>query len=307
LAGNRLGLVVTKLFFFLALSALSAFSGTRDGSGAPLRIYFDFQRTPSPAVELALHEELARLVSPIGLNVEWKSLAEPRAGDASPALVVITFIGRCDAVGLEPRGGTPGALAWTHISDGVIIPFVDVDCERSREFLQSPLLHVEGRLRDPLFGRAIGRLVGHELYHVFAETRHHGKEGVAEPACTASELLADSFRFAEPQFRTLRSSKLKSILSLAKPSLRGSANSAKAAYAANGCGACHGTNGEGSRVAPPLAVKAKFLTPKVLIAHFEKKSEDMYRRALILKLSWYFLTDEEIRDIAAILKSGLEP
>jgi cytochrome c553 len=297
---------VTKLLFFLALTALSAFSGTRDGYGAPLRIYTDFQKIPSAAAEFALHEELARLVAPIGLSLEWKSLAEPRAGEASPALVVIAFKGRCDLTAIEPRRSNPGALAWTHISDGVILPFVDVDCERSREFLQSRLVHFEARLRDPLFGRAIARLVGHELYHVFAETRHHGKEGIAEPACTASELLADDFRFAEPQFRTLRSSKLRSILSLAKGSIRAGANPGKAGYLANGCGSCHGASGEGSRVAPPLSGKAKVLKPQVLIAHFEKKSEEMYRQALSLKMSWYFLTDEEIREIAAVLKTGLE-
>jgi cytochrome c553 len=297
---------VKNLLFFLALSALSAFGGTWDGSGAPLRIYTDFQRTPSPAVELALHNELVRLVAPIGLNLEWKSLAEPRDGEASPALVVITFIGRCDSVGFEPHKINPGALAWTHISDGVILPFVDVDCELSREFLQSRLLHFDARLRDALFGRAIARLVAHELYHVFAETRHHGKEGVAEPACTVSELLSDTFRFAEPQFRTLRSSKLRSILSLAKPSLRARGSAGRADYAANGCASCHGPSGEGTRVAPPLVGKAKTLTSQVLIAHFDKKSEDMYRRALTLKLSWNFLTDEEIRNIAAVLKTGLE-
>jgi cytochrome c553 len=298
---------LTKILFFLALSALSAFSGTWDGSGAPLRIYTDFQRLPSRAAELALHEELARLVAPIGLSVEWKSLAEPRAGDSVPALVVINFQGRCDAAALEARKEDPArALAWTHISDGTILPFVDVDCEGTRDFLQWTLLHREARLRDRLFGRAIARLVGHEMYHVFAETKHHGKEGVAEPACTASDLLAEDFRFAEPQFRTLRSSKLRSILSLAKPSLRAGANSARTQYAANGCGSCHGPSGEGSSVAPALSGKAKVLKPEVLMAHFDKKSEEMYRRALSLKLSWNFLTDEEIRDIAAILKSGLE-
>jgi cytochrome c553 len=208
---------------------------------------------------------------------------------------------------MEPRRNNPGALAWTHISDGLILPFVDVDCDGIREFLQAKLLCIEAQLRERLFGRAIARLVAHELYHVFAETTHHGKEGVAEPACTVNELLSEEFRFAEPQFRTLRSSKLRSILSLAKPSLAKTvANRGHAEYLNNGCGACHGAAGEGTRLAPPLGVRKKNLDPKLLASHFEKKSEEMYRRSLNLKLSWYFPTAQEVRDIVSVLTSGLE-
>ena len=295
-----------RLIFLLALSALFAFGGTRDGSSAPLRIYTEYDKTPPSAVEGALRLELGRLVSPIGLNTEWKSLSDPRSGDSAPALVVISFKGRCDTVSLEPRRSSPGALAWTHISDGQILPFIDVDCEKTRQFLQLGLLRFDGGLRDGILGRALARLVAHEMYHVFAETTHHGKEGVAEPSCTATELLSDDFRFAEPQFRTLRSSRLRSILSLARPALSRGISRGLAEYAANGCASCHGPAGEGTKAAPAVAGRAKTLDPKVLISHFEKKSEEMYRRALTLRLNWYFPSDDEIREIAAVLATGLE-
>jgi hypothetical protein len=284
------------------LSALSALSGTRDGSGAPLRIYTSFQPAPAKAVESFIQRELASLVAPIGLRLDWKSLAEPRDGDISLALVVVTFRGRCNVAGLEPRHIEPGALAWTHVSDGVILPFVDVDCDGLRDFLQTKLLKIDARFREQLYGRAIARVLGHELYHVFTETTHHGKEGVSQPTFTVADLLSDNFEFAEKEFRTLRSSKLRSLL----PPRKSRAPGGHAAYAAEGCSVCHGAAGEGTHWAPALRCAAKSVDPKVLTSRFDRKSEEMYRRARNLNLIWQFPSDDELREIVAVLSTGLD-
>jgi hypothetical protein len=285
------------------LSALSAFSETAGGSGAPLRIYTEFRNEPAPAIESSLESELSTLVAPIGLAVEWRSLAAPRYGEASAALVVVTFTGRCEAVRLEPHRATNGPLAWTHISDGVILPFVDVDCDRLHDLLQSKLMQVDARRRDTLLGRAMARVLGHELYHVFAETRHHGKGGVGQPAFSAGELLSSDFNFGEREFRTLCTSKLRSLLRFRKPYGDKAPRNGQEAYTANGCAACHGATGQGTRWAP--ALRARSLDPKLLATHFEKKREGMYRRSRNLKLDWQFPTDEEIAGIIAALEIGL--
>jgi cytochrome c553 len=291
------------VFCCLTLSALSAFSATVGGAGAPLRIYTEFRSVPTQAIQSTLESELSALVAPIGLAVEWRSLANPRYGEASAALVVATFTGTCEPVRLQPRRAMAGPLAWTHISDGVILPFVDVDCDHLRDLLQAKLLQVDARKREQLFGRAVARVLGHELYHVFAETRHHGKGGVAQPAFTAGELLSSDFNFGEHEFRILSTSKLRELLRFRKP-YGDKPRSGQEAYTANGCGACHGDVGQGTRLAP--ALRGKSLDPKTLTARFEKKREDMYRRARNMKLQWQFPTDEEIADILTALESGLD-
>ncbi len=287
----------------LTLSALSAFSATVGGSGAPLRIYTEFRSTPTQAVETSMESEMAALVSPIGLDVEWRSLAAPRYGESSSALVVVTFTGTCEAVRLQPHRAVGGALAWTHISDGVILPFVDIDCDRLHDLLQAKLLQSDARKRDQLLGRALARVLGHELYHVFAETRHHEKGGVAQPAFTDSELLSDDFNFGEKEFRTLSTSKLRALLRFRKPSSDKPRNGQEA-YTANGCNSCHGDHGQGTHWAP--ALRGKSLDPKLLTVRFEKKREDMYRRARNMKLDWRFPSDEEIAGIMAALETGLD-
>ncbi len=136
-----------------------------------------------------MESEVSALVSPIGLGVEWRSLAAPRYGESSAALVVVTFTGTCEAVRLQPHRAMGGAFGLTHISDGVILPFVDIDCDRLHDLLQAKLLQADGRKRDQLLGRALARVLGHELYHVFAETRHHEKGGVAR-ACLHGRRVA---------------------------------------------------------------------------------------------------------------------
>ncbi len=291
------------VFCCLTLSALSAFSATVGGAGAPLRIYTEFQSAPTQASERSLESEMAALVSPIGLDVEWRALSAPRYGESSAALVVVTFTGSCDTARLQPRRPTGGSLAWTHISDGVILPFVDIDCDRLHDLLQARLLQLDSRKRDQLLGRAMARVLGHEVYHVFAGTRHHGKSGVAQPAFSAAELLSNDFTFSEHEFRILSSSTLRALLHFRKP-YGDKPRNGQEAYAANGCGACHGLAGQGTGRAP--ALRGKSLDPKTLTAHFEKKREDMYRLARNMKLEWQFPTDEEIAGILGALDTGLD-
>lgn len=277
---------------------MSALGGTRDGTGAPLRIYTQYRVPPDPSIERVMERELSLLVSPIGLDVAWRSLSGSSRGEVTPALVVVTFLGACNTGAWEIRNGYPRALAWTHVSDGVIIPFVDVDCDSLRNLIQGRLLRVDFRMRADLFGRAVARVIAHELYHVFAETKHHGKEGVAEPVFNATELLSEDFSFAEREFRTLRNSKLGALLRLKKP--------AGQPYVAEGCSACHGSSGQGTRFAPALRGSKKVLNAKALESRFDKKSEEMYRRARNLKLSWWFPSDDEIHEIVSSLSADLE-
>src|SRR5689334_16848966 len=94
---------------------------------APISLYTNFQQEPPGEVADALHDELAAIMNPIGLRFEWRTLATS-GNEVSVELAVITFKGRCDVENLQPRSFSPGALGWTHVSDGAILPFSDIDC-----------------------------------------------------------------------------------------------------------------------------------------------------------------------------------
>lgn len=143
----------------------------------------------------ALHNELDYLMEPTGLHLDWRSLMGVTGSEVSSELAVVKFQGRCGVEGLAIKSVHPGALGWTHVSDGVILPFADIDCDRIRVFLQRELLFIPAANREEVFGRAMARVLAHELYHIFTQTAHHGSDGVGKSAFTVQELMADEFQF----------------------------------------------------------------------------------------------------------------
>jgi len=186
-----------------------AVSGLRGADFAPITLYTQFRETPPEGVVRALEEEVEALMGPIGLRFQWRSLSENSPREVSAELAVITFQGRCDAAGLSAGAKGGGALGWTHVSDGEILPFTDVSCDRVREFTQVGLLGVRAGDRASRYGRALGRVLAHELYHIFAKTAHHASAGVAKEAYSVQDLLDDDFQFHAKETRKLQASRPK--------------------------------------------------------------------------------------------------
>lgn len=188
---------------FLALPAAQP-SNAQEPQDLPAILYTTFQQPASPAVVAALEDEVEAVMGQLGRHYEWRSLKGARGNEVSSELAVLTFKGHCDLELLQPKEIQPGALGWTHMSDGVILPFSDIDCDRIRGFVQKQLLRTPSLDREVTFGRALGRVVAHELYHIFANTVHHGSDGVGKSAYTVQELLTDEFRFEEREGGALR-------------------------------------------------------------------------------------------------------
>ena len=85
---------------------------------------------------------------------------------------------RLDALPLEPN-----LIAGLMLSPG------EADFWRS-------MRAVDKRRHEWLLGRAMGRVLAHELFHVFGNTFKHGHEGAAKTSFSPRELVADQFKFA---------------------------------------------------------------------------------------------------------------
>jgi hypothetical protein len=193
-----------------ALSCFSAFPASSQSAPspvAPVAIYTDFQQPVPTNVADAVRAEVDAIMEPAGLQFEWRSLADFHGETALVALVVAHFEGRCNTDGLVMRGNQQGSLGWSEIRGGAIVPFIHVDCTRVRTFLQIDLLGCRSHERDPLYGRALGRVLAHELYHVLAVTPRHTAEGIAKEEFSAADLLAANFQLHKKEARTLRTSK----------------------------------------------------------------------------------------------------
>lgn len=198
----------------LALAAVLAHGETGVAHAGPIALYADFQCDPPREVVAAIRDELRRIMAPIGLEFDWRSISESQ-NQVSAGLVVVSFKGACEADGLSPLPLPEAALGWTHVSDGVILPFSDIDCAAIRSFVQLDLLKMQKARRAEAYGRAIGRVLSHEMYHVFAHTQSHGIAGIGKAAYTVQELLSPAFRFDAHESRELRNRESHSTAQLA--------------------------------------------------------------------------------------------
>jgi hypothetical protein len=189
---------------FLLGLVLVAIPALGDGGAVSIRLYTHFQQAPPDAVMDSIQDEMARIMSTIGLAFKWSSLTENKGNELSARLAVIHFTGHCDVVNLATLNSRSGALGWTYMTDGAILPFSDIDCDGIRAFLQADLLAKPKEGHEDAFGRAVGRVLAHELYHIFANTSRHSSHGVAKPYYSAQELLSKSFKFEPKECEELR-------------------------------------------------------------------------------------------------------
>lgn len=162
---------------------------------------------PAAIVEL-LQRETQALLRPAGVKLVWRELREASRHEDFQAVVVARFEGSCTPAREEEvewaGAGRPAALASTPVQDGVILPFTTVNCGAVKRLTSVLMRDEPGARRNYLFGRALGRVLAHELYHILGQTRLHADKGIAKPAFHARELLAETFAFHEPAILVLR-------------------------------------------------------------------------------------------------------
>jgi hypothetical protein len=187
----------------LALGVVPAFGGGVTVKSAPITLFTEFQQAPPAPVIDAIQEELESIMEPVGLHFDWYPLQEA-SHRVSVQLAVVHFKGACDTQDLRPEWGFPGPLGWTHVSDGEVLPFIDINCEGVRLFVQRQLIEFPVANRETAYGRAVARVLAHELYHFLVNTKAHPGGGVAKSTYSVGELLSETLRFGKKECDALR-------------------------------------------------------------------------------------------------------
>ena len=152
-------------------------------------LQFDSRHSESSVNEMK--RELQSLMQDSGVELNWRRLDEVSSSDSFPSVVVVTFHGACETKALAPPPlSEPAALAYSHISSGVVIPFAEVECDRVRASLALAQT-LPGARGDLLLGRALGRVLAHELHHIIGQTRSHTQHGLGRKSLSARDLIAD--------------------------------------------------------------------------------------------------------------------
>jgi len=143
-----------------------------------------------PAVN-EMKRELQNVLYDSGVQLSWRGAGEISPSESFANLVVVTFRGSCEMKPFAPPlPDEPVALGYSHVSNGQVIPFAEVECDRIRSELRTTHALV-GPGGDRLLGRAMGRVLAHELHHIIDHTRAHSHTGLYRKSLSPQDLISD--------------------------------------------------------------------------------------------------------------------
>ena len=75
------------------------------------------------------------------------------------------------------------------MTEGRILSYCEVDCDGVRSMIRSATSGESFVQTQNLFGRALGRVLAHEVFHILTGTTRHRREGVSKAVVTPEELV----------------------------------------------------------------------------------------------------------------------
>jgi hypothetical protein len=186
-----------RLMAFTCLLSVGAFAGSLDrANGSRVVIQMRHQNDVPALVTDAMRTEASAQMQKGGHRLQW---AETPREVTADFLVIVTLEGHCIA---NLPSGLKRTLASTVVEEGRILPFVNLNCSALQTFLTTVL---GAKPKPPsLVGRALGRLLAHELYHVIGQTTEHTSSGVSQPAVSVRELISEQFTFGQDALARMR-------------------------------------------------------------------------------------------------------
>ncbi|HEX4228819.1 MAG TPA: hypothetical protein VHZ07_09115 [Bryobacteraceae bacterium] len=162
-----------------------------------ITVLLDFDKPHSHVPLKAMQSELQSILDAAGISLDLRVKDElppdPQFGD----LLIFKMNGHCSTEEL-PIGALideRGPLAWTYSSDGEMLSFGEVQCDRVRLSLQRLYGPQTAEMHSMLYGKALARVIAHEMYHMLSNSSEHTKAGVTKSSLTPRELAEDPMRF----------------------------------------------------------------------------------------------------------------
>jgi hypothetical protein len=157
--------------------------------GEGITIVLDFQGPRSEPSVVEMKREFAGIMKDTALRFDFRSRSQA-SREALSDLLVVRFTGKCR---LEPVGylyDERGPMAFTYSTDGIVQPFSEVACDQVTSAVRSAMAGGDFANADVLLGRALGRVLAHEVMHMLSKSAVHGRTGVARTALSGSQLIA---------------------------------------------------------------------------------------------------------------------
>lgn len=173
----------------------------------PTTLILQFEQPHSDKLLGQVKAEIGNVMQAAGLTFELKLFSELGPYAEFSNLMVVRMKGRCrmDASPGNEKAAA-GPLAFTHTSNGKVLPFIEVACDRVRNVIRPAMWGDQFRIAEELMGRAVARVMAHEIYHVMTGTKH-GDGGIARHSLSGAQLISGQLLFeAEDIERMMNSS-----------------------------------------------------------------------------------------------------
>ncbi len=193
---------VAAYLVVVPLSILSLLATPRTTPDA-LTIVFRFDGPYSEKSLVEMKRELGTILQDSGIRVDWRDQSDVAASESFPNLVVVKFRGKCRMEPVPYLYDERGPLAFTYSTDGAVLPFSEIECDKVRSSLRTAMWGGDYKRSDVLFGRALARVLAHELYHVLAKTHSHAGQGIAEKALSGAQLISERLQLNQAELNQM--------------------------------------------------------------------------------------------------------
>lgn len=170
--------------------ALLAAVITLAARAADVTVVLDFDGPYSDRSIGEMKREAEGILKDTGTTLAWRTPGQAAGQSFPDNLVLVKFKGKCM---LEPVGylyDERGPLAFTHSADGNLQPFSEVQCDKVTTSVRGAMFGGDYAQADLLLGRALGRVLAHELIHILRNSNRHDREGVEKESLSGAELIA---------------------------------------------------------------------------------------------------------------------
>jgi hypothetical protein len=172
--------------------------------GQPVTVVLDFDQPHSEQSLSVMEKEVATLMKDTGVTFDWRMQRDLPPEASFGDVLVFRMKGTCAMEVVPMPIDERGPLGMAFVSDGEVLSFGAVECDRVRRAVNRVIPSHRKESQDSLFGRAMGRVVAHEIYHMLAGKERHTGSGVTRSALTADELTVNQINLDESAIEAVR-------------------------------------------------------------------------------------------------------
>lgn len=186
-----------SLLYLLPMLACLHVAGATD-----ITVVTEFDGPHSDRAVQQMKRETEEIFKSAGLHLDWRGSDEV-GHNSYENLVVVHFKGKCILEPVPILYDERGPFAFAYNSDGDVLPFSEVECDHLAASVQSAMWGDDFARPDYVMGRALGRVLAHELVHILTRSAAHGSEGVTQATYSGRELIGAPLRLSRTDVERL--------------------------------------------------------------------------------------------------------